>query len=231
MPSVTTFHLLRFPKGRRLSAVRRFVLMRQVLPKAPGAVFAKVMGCGQGPVFSLWPDWGRYAVLVEWESAEAAAAFFQSRAWSAFERSAGSSLHLRLQPLHSRGRWDGAGRFLPAPDAPMPPYAGRMAVLTRADVKAKKLRSFMRHAADTTMAVAGHPGLQFSLGMGEVPFLRQATFSIWDAHEAMQAFAYKNPVHIQAMRGKHKQGWYGQEMYVRFAVLAESADLAESLFA
>ena len=98
-----------------------------------------------------------------------------------------------------------------------------MAVLTRADVKLWKIRSFSRHAADTSAAVAGHPGMQFSLGMGEWPFVRQATFSIWDTDEAMKAYAYKNTTHIAAMRGKNKEQWYGEELYARFAIAAESS--------
>lgn len=95
-------------------------------------------------------------------------------------------------------------------------------MLTRADVKLWKIRSFSKHAAKTSAAVAGHPGMQFSLGMGEWPFVKQATLSIWDTEEAMKAYAYKNTTHIAAMRGKNKEQWYGEELYARFAIPAES---------
>ena len=197
-----------------------FVWLRQILPKQRGARFVKVMGCGKGAVFSVTPDWGRYAFLTVWDSEENAAKAFQHPKWRHAQGLAESNLHLRLHPISSHGKWDGSDPFEPVqPTA----EAVRTAVLTRADVKWWKIRSFSRHAATTSAAVEGHPGLQFSLGMGEWPFVRQATFSIWDSAEAMKAYAYKNSTHIAAMRGKNKEKWYGEELYARFAVVTESS--------
>ena len=195
--------------------------MRQILPKQPGAQFVKVMGCGKGAVFSVAPDWRRYAFLTIWDSVGQAQKAFQHPRWLAAQSRSQSSLHLRLHPLSSHGKWDGGDPFGPSESDK---GAKRMAVITRADVKLWKIRSFSRHAAATSSAVAGHPGLQFSLGMGEWPFVRQATFSIWDTAEAMKAYAYKNATHIAAMRGKNKESWYGEELYARFAIAAESTE-------
>lgn len=223
---VVLFSLLRFSKGRRWRGLQDFVWLRQILPKQRGARFVKVMGCGKGAVFSVTPDWGRYAFLTVWDSEKDAAEAFQHPRWQHAQAGAESSIHLRLQPVGSHGKWDGGDPFQPLqPTA----QSERMAVLTRADVKWWKIRSFSKHAAATSAAVAGHKGLQFSLGMGEWPFVRQATFSIWSGEEAMKAYAYKNATHIAAMRGKNKERWYGEELYARFAVLAESTICVQDL--
>jgi heme-degrading monooxygenase HmoA len=219
---VVLFSLLQFPKGQRWKALQDFVWLRQILPAQRGARFVKVMGCGKGAVFSVAPDWGRYAFLSIWDSSEDASGAFLHPRWQRAQSRAESSLHLQLLPLSSHGKWDGGDPFQPVlPSAD----AVRMAVLTRADVKPWKIRSFSKHAAKTSAAVANHPGLQFSLGMGEWPFVRQATFSIWDGEEAMKTYAYKNSTHIAAMRGKNKEQWYGEELYARFAVAAESTSV------
>lgn len=215
----TVFSLLSFPPGNRLKAFFLFVRLRSLLPKAEGALFAKVMGCGHGAVFSVKPDWGRYAFLVEWGSEETSNNFYQSKVWRELEALTTEQYHVSLLPIHAKGVWDGKRPFQPNENATP---TTKMAVLTRADLKPLKLRSFFEHARRTTDAVMQHEGLQFSLGMGEVPFLRQATFSIWESETVMKAYAYKNATHIEAMHGKNKQGWYGEEMYVRFAVLKEA---------
>lgn len=224
---VVLFSLLQFSEGQHWKALQDFVWLRQLLPKQRGARFVKVMGCGKGAVFSITPDWGRYAFLTIWDSAEDATATFQHPRWQRAQSRAASSLHLHLLPISSHGKWDGGDPFQPVlPTA----NAARIAVITRADVKLWKIRSFSRHAATTSAAVAAHPGLQFSLGMGEWPFVRQATFSIWDTEDAMKTYAYKNATHIAAMRGKNKEDWYGEELYARFAVAAESDKSVADLF-
>jgi heme-degrading monooxygenase HmoA len=223
---VVLFSLLRFSKGQRWRALQDFVWLRQILPKQRGAQFVKVMGCGKGAVFSVGPDWGRYAFLSIWNSEESAINAFQHPRWCRAQSGAESNLHLSLLPVSSHGKWDGGDPFQPTQPAA---ESSRTAVLTRADVKPWKIRSFSRHAATTSAAVENHEGLQFSLGMGEWPFVRQATFSIWDSKEAMKVYAYKNSTHIAAMRGKNKENWYGEELYARFTVLAESSRRVQDL--
>jgi len=216
---IVLFSLLSFSKGDRWKAVQHFARLRFALPKAQGARFVKVMGCGQGAVFSVWPDWGRYAFLTIWDNPANAADAFRMPLWTDLQARTHRCQHLRLKPLRSHGLWDGGDPFAPLVS---PVETERTAVLTRADVKPWKLRSFSRHAAQTSAAILHHHGLQSSLGMGEWPFVRQATFSVWDSEAAMKAYAYKNASHIAAMRSKNKERWYGEELYARFAILAES---------
>ena len=54
---------------------------------------------------------------------------------------------------------------------------------------------------------------------GEAPLLRQATFSLWDDAQAMDAYA-RSGAHQQAIQGAHREGWFSESMFVRFAPLS-----------
>ncbi len=222
MPSpLVTFHVLHYAAGARWGGFRRFALLQQKLKRIPGLQFGKAMGCGQGAVFSVKPDWSRYAYLFQWENEAAGKAFFAGKQWQEIESRAEKTKNWQLRPIHAKGLWDGKERFQESAGGTMT-TTKTMAVITRADLKPWKFGSFGKYAQTATDALAGHPALQYSLGMGELPFVRQATFSVWDSAEAMKAYAYKNPEHRQAIKGKKEHGWYGEEMYARFGVVGES---------
>jgi heme-degrading monooxygenase HmoA len=227
---LVTFHVLHYAHGQRWGGFRRFALLQQKLKRIPGLRFGKAMGCGQGAVFSVKPDWSRYAYLFQWENEAAAKEFFAGKQWQEIEGHATQNRNWHLQPIHAKGLWDGKPRFQEEESAPLPAETTSMAVITRADLKPWKFGSFGKYAQTATDALAGHLALQYSLGMGELPFVRQATFSVWDSAEAMKAYAYKTPEHREAMKGKKKHDWYGEEMYARFGVLGESEKGAEGLF-
>ncbi len=227
--SPVTFHVLHYAKGNRWAGFRQFALFQQRASKIPGVRFAKVMGCGRGPVFSVRPDWGRYAFLFHWESAEVAKDLFASAQWQRLESSAESALHWHLSPLHSKGLWDGKPRFEPSGSVVSGEENPLFAVITRADLKPWRLRSFGAFARKATDALNRHSGVRYTLGMGELPFVRQATFSVWDGSEAMKSYAYRDADHKAAMKGKKTHGWYGEEMYARFAVVRQWEGKAEEL--
>jgi spheroidene monooxygenase len=79
---------------------------------------------------------------------------------------------------------------------------------------------FWRHTPDISETVRGETHLCFKIGMGEVPWLQQVTFSIWDDIEAMKAFAYRSRSHANAIRHVREGGYFKEELYARFRVLA-----------
>ena len=220
--------ILHIPQGRRWKALQAFGRLRMALPKAPGLRFGKAMGCGQGAVFSIAPDWGRYALLTEWESTAAFHAFTQSPAYQRLAAQSDTGKHLQLQAIHTKGCWDGKQPFQ-AVTAAETPLNTPLLVLTRANIRLSKIRTFWKHSFVTSEAIEGSPGLQYSLGMGELPFIRQATLSIWDNAESMKQYAYRNPAHIAAMQSKKAHGLFTEEMFVRFAVLQQQ-DRVEALY-
>ena len=221
MPFITC-SILHIPRSRRWKALQAFGRLRMALSGVPGLCFGKAMGCGKGAVFSLSPDWGRYAILAEWESISAYTVFLQSPAWQRLAAQATGGKHLQLQPIHSKGFWDGRQPFQVNKAAAIP-QGVPLAVLTRANIRLSKLRTFWQHSAAASKAIEGAPGLLYSLGIGELPFISQATFSIWDGAESMKQYAYRNPPHIAAMQSKQAHSLFTEEMFVRFAVLQEQA--------
>ena len=63
------------------------------------------------------------------------------------------------------------------------------------------------------------------MGIGEVPLLRQATLSIWESTEDMQAYAYGQPDHISAMKAAREGNWFGEELFIRFRVTGHLGNL------
>lgn len=215
--SLSTVSVFSFPKGRYMKALSLFGKLRMGLAKVPSLRFSKPMGCGRGAVFSLLPDWSRYAVLMVWEDADAAHQFINHNDnWKQFVNLSQEEQHYSLQPFHLKGTWAGQQPFeiqeRDASTATLP-----VAIITRAELKPWLIRGFWKHAEMATDAVITAPGMQYSLGMGELPIIRQATFSVWDSEEDMKAYAYKKGAHTAAMQ--HKKKWFGEEMYVRFSVL------------
>ena len=69
------------------------------------------------------------------------------------------------------------------------------------------------------------PGFITSVGIGEVPWIKQATFSIWESKEQMKQFAYKMQEHAEVIRKTRKENWYSEDMFVRFKILASYGSL------
>ena len=124
-----------------------------------------------------------------------------------------------LEPIEGHGLWDGKEVFgtLPKQTA----YEGEIAVLTRATIRLKKLKNFWSNVNAVASQMAGAEGFITSYGIGEVPLIKQATFSIWQSKEHMKNFAYKMKDHADVIRKTHKENWYSEEMFVRFKVLAK----------
>jgi heme-degrading monooxygenase HmoA len=118
-----------------------------------------------------------------------------------------------LHPTHSRGLWSGVNPFTPAA---APPRAGPVIVLTRATIRLSKLRAFWSAVPGTSDALEGHAGLILSVGVGEAPFGRQATFSIWRDEQAIRDYARKEQAHAEVIRRTREEGWYAEELFARF---------------
>jgi heme-degrading monooxygenase HmoA len=193
-------------------------LVPRQLSKVPGLAFFKLMGSGQGKVFSLSPDWSRYALLATWRSPEEATSFINDSAiMEAFRQKSTEVWTMRMYPIKSQGVWSGTNPFQPIAQAL--PAEAPLAVLTRASLRLGALRQFWKYAPESARSLDSAQGLVFSMGVGELPFVRQATLSVWENMDAMRAFAYKTASHREAMQQKVQQNWYWEELFARFVIV------------
>jgi len=219
---ITTISIFRFQKNKYW-AFKQMQLALRPLSQVAGLSFYKVLGCGAGNGFSIFPDLGTYVMLQVWESSEQASTYFNSHPLHK------DYLHrceeyqvLFLQPTDGHGNWDGHNPF----QYQKPEQQGSsLVVLTRATIRAKKLLNFWKYVPSVSKSMEGAPGLQFALGIGELPLIQQATISIWESQVAMMNYAYTMKNHKEVVKQTRKQNWYKEELFTRFRLLYSKGGL------
>lgn len=182
--------------------------------------FFKLFGTGGKESFHPYPNFGVYAVLTVWPDLHTALERVASA--PVLQRYRDHSLeHYQLcfSPLQSRGSWDRRSPFEPDETLSVKSDGRPVAVLTRATIRARHLVRFWRHAPSISAMTTREPDMLFKLGMGEIPWLHQVTFSIWTSQEAMVNFAYRNGDHARAVATKRREDWFKEELFARFILL------------
>ncbi len=192
---------------------------RPLLKNLSGLRFYKLLGAGKGVGFSLIPDWGRYAFLGVWENEEEARNFLATSSFMANYRSRTKRVTTVIgNPISAHGNWNGKNPFLPLAlldeelEAPI-------AVLTRATIRPWKFKAFWSQVPPLRALLIKTPGLLGTIGVGEAPFFRQATFSLWENQAALKKFAYQTSQHRQAISRTRQEKWYSEELFARFKVV------------
>lgn len=212
---LVTLSLFGFERGARLWAFTQMGLARRGLASIDGLRFWQLLGSGYRGGFGPRPDWGRYGLLAVWDDPAHADAFFaKSAVIAAYRRRSSEMWTGRFLPLGGHGAWAGSNPFEPFGDASR--ADGPVAVLTRATIRWTKIAAFWKSIPASAEAAAGADGLLASIGIGESPVARQATFSLWRSVADMQAFAYRSDAHREAIRRTRDEGWYGEELFMRF---------------
>lgn len=224
---VVTLTIVHFGRGERWWAFVAMAAARRRLSGIRGLGFHKMMGAGRGLGFSVRPDFGRYGLLAVWSCREDAEQFLaESRFMELYRRHAERITTWYLLPERAHGAWDGASPFAATqptpttggPDAEEPDDARGVAVLTRATIRLRHLPRFLRSVPPVSRELADAPGLLYSIGIGEVPWVRQATFSVWESPERMKEFAYGADGHRRVIRRTREEGWYSEDLFARFRV-------------
>lgn len=222
---ITSLSIIRYPKKYIFFALLAMALHRLPLLLNKKILFWKLLGCGKGGGFSKKPDWQQWGILVvrkreplpadHTSALKALYGNFITAWYKCWKCEVHSFL---LEPVSGHGSWDKKSPF-----GSLPPKAGnegKIAVLTRATIRITKLSRFWEHVKDTADILNTSRGLIYTASIGELPFIKQATFSIWENEEDMQAFAY-NTRHKEVIQKTRAENWYSEELFVRFKVLQE----------
>ena len=227
-----TLTIVRYPKWLGWAGFVSMAVFRFPLLLNKKTSFWKLMGSGKNGTFDIWPDWRQWAVLEVWSEESGVRSkemtpdsqlltpdflvswwqFFHCEKWT-----------LVLEPIEGHGSWDGKQCFGELPK--QTDYEGIIAVLTRATIRLGKLSSFWENVNGVANQMAGAEGFITSLGIGEVPLIKQATFSIWESKTHMKQFAYQMQEHAEVIRKTRKENWYSEDMFVRFKILSSKGTL------
>jgi len=209
--------IVRYPKYLAYFGILSMAFFHLPLMLNKKISFYKLLGCGKNGTFDIHPDWRQWAILtVSNEELSINNGGFIGWYIKLFKCTVQT---ITLKPVLSHGTWDGKNVFGKMPHLNNE-IEGKIAVLTRATIRFSKLKSFWKNVPDVSSQMQDAKGLIASFGIGEVPFIKQATLSIWDNVEAMKLFAYKMKAHQTVIQKTRKENWYSEEMFTRFEVIS-----------
>jgi heme-degrading monooxygenase HmoA len=217
--------VLHYPARAVPGAMLRQGLDAARLRRTPGLRFFRLLGTARGRGFGPWEP-RSWAAFTVWDSPAALEAFEAhspvAAGWGARSEERWT---LRLQPLRWHGAWGGVdpfAGFAPSRD----PQEGALVVLTRATLHLRHVRAFRAAAASLEPVLAQQPGLAASLAAGELPYLQQATFSLWRNAAAVRDFAWASARHAGVVQRTRSEGWYREELFARLRPLSASGTWA-----
>ena len=192
-------------------------LARPAMARLPGVGFWKLCGSGIGEGFTPLPNWGVYAILCTWPDMETARNAQQNaRIFARYRAKASENWTLYMTADSVRGAWSGVRPFTASRNVAQ----GPLAALTRATIKPGILARFWGRVPNISRVIGQDANVLFKIGIGEVPWLHQITFSISPDAARMANFARTGP-HAEAIRAVRNEGWFREELYARFTLLAD----------
>lgn len=218
---IATLSIVRYPVFLGWAGFLSMALFRLPLWLSRNIQFYKLMGCGRNGTFDKTPDWRQWALLTISNTADAGDRPSFIKYWWKFFRV--EIWELQLEPIEGHGTWDGKAVFGTLPKQSS--YEGPIGILTRATIRPSQLGRFWSHVDAIAQQMANADGFVTSVGIGEVPWIKQATFSIWESKENMRQFAYKMKEHAEVVKKTHQEKWYSEDMFVRFKPLKSTGTL------
>lgn len=221
---VVTLSLFRFGSARaRLWALGQMGAARLSFMAMRDVGFWKLCGSGTGEGFTPVPNTAVWAILATWPDAETARRRIEEApVYRRWRNRANEDWTVYLAPTSARGSWSGTAPFDVADTGSDQPQQGPIAALTRATIKPSILMKFWRRVPDIQNVIGDDPNVAFKIGIGEMPWLHQVTFSIWPDAAAMAAFARSEGPHARAIRAVRDEDWFREELYARFAITGDS---------
>ena len=212
---ITTISFFKYTSLRnKFWGLKMMQFAHKSLAKTSGLSFYRLLGSGKGRGFNPLPDWSVYCLIQVWESEEDAHTFFNSsNLMKQYKVHTDELFTLYMKNISAGGTWVGKNPFEKVadldPDLPI-------AVITRATIKWNWLLRFWKYVPTSQQGLDGNEGLIYTKGVGEIPIVQMATFSLWKNFEAVKQFAYKSKQHQEAIKKTRKNNWYREELFARF---------------
>lgn len=217
---VVTLTFFRYKGLGKIWAMSQMQLAQKPLRQIKGLNFYKLLGSGAGNGFSLKPDFSVYALLGVWNRAEDAAVFFSnSTVFNRFKKHSVERWTIFARAVKAHGRWSGVEPFdiFQSSDE-----NALTAVITRATIYPKSAFTFWSSVPRASEAFPDQKGLIFAKGIGELPIVEQATFSLWQTKQDMIAYAYRDRRHTEVIKKTRALGWYKEELFAQLQPFAST---------
>ena len=214
---MTTISFFKYKKNKYW-AFTQMRLAYDVIKNSPGVLFFKLLGTGAGDGFSLFPDFSTYSILCVWKQESDALNFINNSDHSkVISQKAFSRQDFFLKTIKCHGKWDGVTPFV-ANDRSLN-EKNKIGIITRAKINKAKLFEFWNSVPKASQAIKNAKGVEWCKGIGEWPFIQQATFSVWDNLESVKNFAYNKGAHSEIVKKTKKRNWYSEDLFARFEIL------------
>ena len=123
-----------------------------------------------------------------------------------------------MEPIFSNGLWDNINPFK-INNNRKTNYKNKIGVITRGKIKLSKQIDFWLSVSSASDAIQNAAGVEFYKGIGELPLLSQATFSVWKNSKSINDFAYKNKAHSEIIKKTRERKWYSEDLFARFEIM------------
>jgi len=191
---------------------------RAPLRRIPELGFFKLMGSGSRAGFHPYPNFAVWSVLATWPSLDAAQRHLSDApVFQRFRAHAVEDCTFYMTPERTRGAWSGIAPFSVSDEDPVD-GTGATAVLTRATIRPRHMLSFWSRVPNISETAVQNDQMDFKIGLGEIPWFHQVTFSIWRSESAIRDFAFSK-WHGDAVTAVNRHGWFSEQLFARFHVL------------
>ena len=203
---------------QKLWAFSQMGFARKKLKKIKQISFFKLFGSGIGEGFTPYPNTSVYAILSVWNNlGEAENNIEEREIYESYRTHSIENWTVFLSPISSRGYWDKTNPFKPNKDE-FKKKDHMLAALTRATIKPKIMLKFWSKVPAISKVIGNDKNVLFKMGLGEIPWFHQVTFSIWPNAKTMADFARKDGPHAKAIKSVREGNWFSEELYARFEV-------------
>ena len=213
---ITTISFINYKKNK-FWAFKQMAEAHKFFSKNSNINFYKLLGTGAGEGFSLIPDFTTYAVLVVWNDDNYAYNFLENSEHSKLvNEKAYSRNDFFLKTIQSHGLWNKKNPF--NDEVIDLDKNKKIGIITRGKIRLIKQLDFWLNVPKASRAIKNAKGVEFYKGIGELPFMEQATFSVWKNFDAVKKFAYVSKEHSEIIKKTRKRNWYSEDLFARFII-------------